>query len=1036
MYILHGTWIPATTDKFLQDGTFCLWVETGASRSTAPGYTVNYLPTKTLEELVAQQLGIARRQRRTTDRGAETRHLLLPCANGKPLPSPELAKRLAAVLLDSAHSRLESIPISTFPVDNPLKTLGDLHFLATYLRDDLQLGQDLLFWTHYGHWLKQVLRKDQYIPALKYHALPGRRKGARDFEIYPGWEIVSRDLENRLPSLIESMPLACGAASEQPHQKPACYDEETLLRHFAECTLTELLRRTPLPVGFQRKINNTLPGDCLLAYDAKSARNAARPLGQYQQWQSWRQRITAQYGGAFQLGFQLLEGEDAQAPWYIRLLAISRRDPSLRLYLDDYWCLDATGKSAIKPSFGDQFEQQLLLDLGQAARMYPGLWSGLATDQPVGLNLSLAQAFDFLKEYAWVLEDAGFRVLVPAWWTPEGRQRARLKLRAGGRKAAASAADAGYFSLNALVRYRYELSIGDQTVTEQEWRQLVDAKTPLVQFRGQWIELDRDKMQQMLEFWQTHGHEDAELSLGELLRKAAADEEDVDVSRDGALAEMLTRLRDPVKFHPIADPPGIQGTLRDYQKRGVAWLQYLEYIGLNGCLADDMGLGKTLQVITRLVTQPIDDHGPTLLVTPTSVVGNWRKEIEKFAPQLRSLVHHGPRREQDAKAFQAACGEYDIVITSFALARRDAKLLQSLPWRRVVVDEAQNIKNPTTAQTKAILKLKTQHRLALTGTPVENRLMDLWSIFNFLNPGYLGKQAQFRRQFELPVQRDNDLRQSALLKKLVQPFILRRVKTDKAIIKDLPDKVENKQYCNLTKEQASLYEAVVKEVERELEEAEGIQRRGLILATLMRLKQVCNHPRQFLQDGSEFTPERSHKLERLIGMLEEVIAEGESLLIFTQFTEIGEELDKYLSQTLGHGTYYLHGGVSAGRRERMIEAFQNPETEPSAFILSLKAGGVGINLTRANHVFHFDRWWNPAVEDQATDRAFRIGQTRNVFVHKFVTLGTLEERIDQMIEDKKTLAGAIVGADESWLTKLDNASFKKLIALNRSAVMD
>jgi len=314
-------------------------------------------------------------------------------------------------------------------------------------------------------------------------------------------------------------------------------------------------------------------------------------------------------------------------------------------------------------------------------------------------------------------------------------------------------------------------------------------------------------------------------------------------------------------------------------------------------------------------------------------------------------------------------------------------------------------------------------------------LLDLWSIFNFLNPGYLGKEAQFRKTFEIPIQKQNNPRQSTVLKKLVEPLILRRLKTDKQIIKDLPDKVENKQYCNLTKEQASLYEVVVKEVAESLDETEGIQRKGLILSTLLRLKQICNHPRQFLQDNSEFTSERSSKLERLQEMVQEVIAEEESLLIFTQFTEIGESLAHYLKQTFYYNTYYLHGGTSQPKREKMIEEFQNPDTEPSIFILSLKAGGVGITLTKANHVFHFDRWWNPAVENQATDRAFRIGQQKNVFVHKFVTLGTLEERIDEMIENKKKLAEAIVGSDESWLTELDNESFKKLIALNKQTIL-
>ncbi|MBE9562880.1 MAG: DEAD/DEAH box helicase, partial [Proteobacteria bacterium] len=450
---------------------------------------------------------------------------------------------------------------------------------------------------------------------------------------------------------------------------------------------------------------------------------------------------------------------------------------------------------------------------------------------------------------------------------------------------------------------------------------------------------------------------------------------------------------------------------------------------------DDMGLGKTIQIIALLLLDT-KSKGQTLLIAPTSVLSNWQREIEKFAPKLRVLIHHGSKRDSNEKAFKTTIAEYDIIITSFTLARKDAKFFNSLKWKRLVLDEAQNIKNPKTAQTKAILKFDSEHRHALTGTPVENRLLDLWSIFNFLNPGYLGKQTKFNKSFEIPIQRNDDKVQSIILKKLVEPFILRRLKTDKSIIKDLPDKVEHKQYCNLTKEQASLYEAVVQDVATQLEDAEGIQRKGLMLSTLMKLKQICNHPRQFLQDDSIFSPERSHKLERLTEMLEEVIAEQESALIFTQFTEIGASLNQYLTHNLNYNSNYLHGGTTRKKREQMITDFQAEDSPPTIFVLSLKAGGVGITLTKANHVFHFDRWWNPAVEDQATDRAFRIGQHKNVFVHKFVSLGTLEERIDQMIEDKKKIASSVVGNDESWLAKLDNDSFKQLIALNREEVME
>ncbi len=575
-------------------------------------------------------------------------------------------------------------------------------------------------------------------------------------------------------------------------------------------------------------------------------------------------------------------------------------------------------------------------------------------------------------------------------------------------------------------------------MSAEEWQRLVESKTPLVRFRGQWVELDRDKMQELLAFWRQHGQETPEMSLQEILRRTATDDT-FEVDRGDALAEMLERLRDRSRLEPVADPPGLKAELRIYQKRGLAWLRFLEQVGLNGCLADDMGLGKTMQVIARLVQEREAGapFGPTLLIAPTSVIGNWQKEVQRFAPHLSTFLHHGPEREQDAAAFARRAGGQALVITTYALARRDQALFTALDWHRVVLDEAQNIKNPQAAQTKAVNKLRARHRLALTGTPVENRLMDLWSIFHFTNPGYLDTQARFRSRFELP----RPARQ--------RPGADRHPQAPGGALHPAPGQDRQGHHPGSAGQAGGdpvlqpqpraggpLRGRGARGGARSLEEKDGIARQGLMLSTLMRLKQICNHPAQFLQDGSPFTAERSHKLERLQEMLEEALAEGDSVLIFTQFTEIGAELERLLRQQLHYSTFYLHGGTSRSRREAMIGAFQDPQGEPAVFVLSLKAGGVGITLTKANHVFHFDRWWNPAVEDQASDRAFRIGQEKTVFVHKFVTLGTLEERINDMIAEKKALAGAIVGSDESWLTQLDNERFKDLIRLTRDAVVD
>ncbi len=1047
MHVIHGTWIPDDAHEFIQKGAFYLWVETdtpaGTSRTRVGSVHPRHLAQTALATFLMEKLGLQEPVPGALARTLHTKYFLLPTVAGKPSPSFELLRYVEEP--EPLEFALLLWQVCCYHVPDIITTLNDIHFIALHAAEDFQLGADLLFWHQYSQAIKGIITKDQYIPALKYQAIPStptkgkRAKNIPSFELHHAWELLSDSYETTIQHYVAAMPEACAAGLNTPDDA-ALFDKESLLRHFSESLLHNIVTGTPFTGKFDQQIENTLLYKSVYPNRPALVQASTDELQDYKHWLAWRANFTRAHSEAsFALCFRLEEASSTDIDnWHLHFLVASRRDPSLKLSLDDYWYLDAQARAQVIQHFGQDFEKNLLLALGYAARIYPKIWDGMATDHPRGCRLTLDEAFAFLKESAWVLGDAGYTVIVPAWWTPQGRRRTKVRLKTALRSPKGATITHGHFTLSALISYEYQLSIGGQVVSEEEWQQLVNAKTPLVQFRGQWMELDRDKMQQLLQFWQTHQHEESEITLLDMLKIGTEAEDDLEWDHDQMLRDMLSRLHDKNAFAPIEDPQTLQGTLRDYQRRGVAWLQYLEDLGLNPCLADDMGLGKTLEVITCLLKEREKTEGipPTLVIAPTSVLGNWRKEIERFAPQLRTLVHQGSTRLKDKQTFAEACQSHDVVLTSFALARLDEKLLQSLKWHRVVVDEAQNIKNPQAAQTRAILKLAAPRRLALTGTPVENRLRDLWSIFNFLNPGYLGKEVQFRKTFEEPIHKSNDLAKSATLKKLVEPFILRRVKTDKRIIDDLPDKIEQKMYCTLSSEQASLYEAVVKDVTEQLKEVEGIQRRGLILSTLLKLKQICNHPAQFLQDGSAFTTERSHKLQRLGEMLEEVIDSGESALIFTQFTEIGGELERHLERILHYNTYYLHGGTSVPRRERMITEFQDPETEPSVFILSLRAGGVGLNLTKANHVFHFDRWWNPAVEDQATDRAFRIGQRKNVFVHKFVAMGTMEERIDAMIEDKKRLSSLVVGSDESWLTELDNDTFKELISLRRSAVLE
>jgi SNF2 family DNA or RNA helicase len=449
-----------------------------------------------------------------------------------------------------------------------------------------------------------------------------------------------------------------------------------------------------------------------------------------------------------------------------------------------------------------------------------------------------------------------------------------------------------------------------------------------------------------------------------------------------------------------------------------------------------MGLGKTIQFIAlalhnkNTVNSP-ETREPVLLICPTSVVGNWKHELERFAPSLKIVVHHGSERNS-GKRFMSQARCHDIVISTYSLACRDEADMRGIRWSGIVLDEAQNIKNPYTKQAQAIRRLSGGYKIALTGTPVENRLNEMWSIMEFLNPGYLGPLKDFKTRFAVPIERYANRAASEKLRRLIQPFVLRRLKTDKSIIRDLPEKLEMKTFCTLTREQGTLYQAVVDDMMTQIEDSEGIKRRGLVLSALMKLKQICDHPVLFLQDGSEIG-RRSEKMMRFMEMLEEALSTGDRALVFTQFVSMGKMLRAEIRARFGFEPLFLHGGTPRKARDEMVARFQG-EHGPPVFVLSLKAGSFGLNLTNANRVFHFDRWWNPAVENQATDRTFRIGQTRNVLVHKFVCLGTLEERIDQMLEYKKGLAESILGVGESWLTELSNEELREIFTLRKDAV--
>ncbi|MEO1521116.1 MAG: DEAD/DEAH box helicase, partial [Cyanobacteria bacterium J06633_2] len=720
----------------------------------------------------------------------------------------------------------------------------------------------------------------------------------------------------------------------------------------------------------------------------------------------------------------------------------------------------------------EQPQETLLAGLGLAARLYPVIEPSLHEMQPVACALHPLQVYEFIKSTAWQLQDSGLGVVLPPSLSNRDgwANRLGLAIRAETPKGKKKQG----FGLQSLLNFKWELTIGGQRLSKDEFEQLVAMNTPLVEINGEWVELREQDVKAAHTFFESR-KDQMSLSLEDALRISTGDSQTieklpvVDFEASGSLQNLLETLTTGNQnIEDLNTPDGFDGHLRPYQVRGMSWLKFLTQWGLGACLADDMGLGKTIQLIALLLHLKEHDalSRPILLICPTSVLGNWEREVRRFAPDLRVSIHHGSDRPQ-GKAFATLAAKKDLILTSYALSYRDEKTLKPIDWQGIVLDEAQNIKNAEAKQSQVVRQFESDFRIALTGTPVENRLAELWSIIDFLNPGYLGPRNFFQRRFAVPIERYGDTDSLTALRSLVQPFILRRLKTDKTIIQDLPDKQEMNVFCGLSEAQADLYQTLVDQSLASIESAEGIQRKGMILALLTRLKQVCNHPvllsdddekrtastKKSKQKGtrrqpaatspssgfspqSEQFPALSGKLQRLEEMLDELLAEGDRALIFTQFAEWGKLMKAHLEAHFGREVLFLYGSTSRDQREAMVDRFQNDPQGPRIFILSLKAGGVGLNLTRANHVFHFDRWWNPAVENQATDRAFRIGQTKNVQVHKFVCSGTLEERINELIESKKALSEQVVGTGENWLTDFDTDQLRNLLLLDRNAVID
>jgi SNF2 family DNA or RNA helicase len=774
-------------------------------------------------------------------------------------------------------------------------------------------------------------------------------------------------------------------------------------------------------------------------------------LARYFDEESWLEWVGIKESDTpFTIGLRLDEPLDGEGAWTLDVFLRGKKNP------DEIYDIDGATKI---PAKWRPFLEKVDHEQGRWARLIP--W--LNEDGYFKTHLTEEEAWMFLTEASETMLALDVEILLPSWW--QAMKNANLKVKASLKGTGSHRPS--FVGLQAMLDFNWRFSMNGVDLSEEEFGKLVEEKRRLVYIRGRWVKLDPQfirQIQDLMKRAEKEGLHVRDLLEQELVDSEATEEElenpkafaKIQIELNRQWKQMVKQLSEVHEIPLVDVPSGLQGELRPYQQLGMSWLWFLRQYGFGAVLADDMGLGKTVQLISYLLkvkseeaskeldlvpdpqskTRRKNEEAPAkvkvptkaaLIICPTSVLGNWQKELERFAPEMNVYLHYGSNRLKE-EAFSEKAKDADVVLTSYGLSHLDSEEFESIIWSSIAIDEAQNIKNAQTKQSKAVRKLRGRHHIALTGTPMENRLSELWSIFDFTNHGYLGSLGQFQKKFVIPIEKDEKKEKVQQLQSLIRPFLLRRTKKDEEVALNLPDKLEQKEYCPLTPEQASLYEQLIHDTFAEIEKLSGFERKGLILQMLSRLKQLCNHPALYLKEKSAEREllDRSNKMEKLVELIDAVLEQGESCLIFTQYIEMGEMIRATLKKKFGIEVPFLNGSVPKTQRDDMIERFQDGKFP--VFLLSLKAGGTGLNLTAANHVIHYDRWWNPAVENQATDRAYRIGQSRFVHVHKLICTGTLEEKIDAMLEKKQFLNDQIIQS-ENWITELSTDELKDLVYL-------
>jgi superfamily II DNA or RNA helicase len=936
----------------------------------------------------------------------------LPLQAGEPIPQDVSwwPWRVEGLALDPAAAAewLSGLPLSG---DNP------------------GLADELRWWSHLQRWALSLIARGRWLPQVAE---------GRGFWL----PLLNRETDrHRLEELASQLPqvATCASAVGGTAEKALTCRRPGSGR-LRVASLLEALLDGQMRRGFQPDANGLDP--LLEAWQRSLAGgNGQLRLGEEEverleiATHHWLEAVAGRLAPA-RACLELFTPPEGEEQWELRFALQAEADPSLRLPAGAVWAAGdrvlQMGEVAV-----DHPGELLLEGLGRSLQEFEPILRGLDSAAPEAMQLTPAEAFVLVRTAANRLRDKGVGVVLPE--SLSGGLASRLGLAIEAELPTSSRG----FTLGEGLSWRWQFMIGGVTLTLRDLESLSARRSPLVQHKGAWIELRPNDLKHAERFCAA----DPSLSLDDALRLTASDGETfhrLPVHRFESgprLLAVLDQYHQQKAPDPLPAPPGFAGQLRPYQERGLGWLAFLHRFDQGACLADDMGLGKTIQLLAFLQHLKAEQElrRPVLLVAPTSVLTNWKREAAGFTPELVVREHYGPRRPSDETALRKALEGVDLVLTSYGLLQRDSELLEAIDWQGVVIDEAQAIKNPSAKQSQAARDLGRpgrggRFRIALTGTPVENRVSEIWALMDFLNPRVLGDETFFRQRYRLPIERYGDMSSLRDLKARVGPFILRRLKTDRSIISDLPEKLELREWVGLVAEQRKLYNRTVEESLDTIARAPLGQKHGQVLALLTRLKQICNHPALLLKQeevGADFGS-RSAKLQRLEEILEELLEAGDRALLFTQFAEWGHLLKAWLERRWRQEVPFLHGGTSKAERQAMVDRFQEDPRGPQLFLLSLRAGGVGLNLTRASHVFHVDRWWNPAVENQATDRAYRIGQQKRVLVHKFITSGSVEERIDRMIEQKAKLAADIVGSGEDWLGGLAMEQLRELVALEES----